>query len=418
MESTSSGGQGRDAGGTERGVVTAAGGRRPMGYGAGPFADLSATLNSEVEATADVYRGEERAVAEMEDEGRSWPATQDLEVNVIAEESHAELHGLQVGALEFVRTLAAGLVHLSRASSRARYGLSWAKVQRACELMWNTVVSLWLSPQDFARKEDRMSSPFSSSADSFACGATKGLLLEPHARIYAKASEALMDALEALVRQNGTGKDGVSRMSDGGCGSTSSSQGLISAKQDEDHLQDADNQPSGDGNKRGFPNGSKPDQGRGSVLAPVSAQGIDEEWVSRMVEWGLQALHYCRCWGMLVKVGCRFIEVTEGRHGGHRVFPLILHAQRRLCSRASAVLQDRVARLNTMDKQFEEAQAHRQKRKVRKAIETRSREEIEHERARQPLVDAVGDARGRKQIHDHRLGTLAQSRDGYLKTKK
>lgn len=55
---------------------------------------------------------------------------------------------------------------------------------------------------------------------------------------------------------------------------------------------------------------------------------------------------------------------------------------------------------------------------VLKALETKSKEEIEHERAREPLVEAIGDARVRKQIHDHRLGTLLQSRDTYAKTKK
>lgn len=55
---------------------------------------------------------------------------------------------------------------------------------------------------------------------------------------------------------------------------------------------------------------------------------------------------------------------------------------------------------------------------VLKALETKSKEEIEHERVREPLLVAVGDARVRKQIHDHRLGTLLQSRDTYAKTKK
>lgn len=55
---------------------------------------------------------------------------------------------------------------------------------------------------------------------------------------------------------------------------------------------------------------------------------------------------------------------------------------------------------------------------VLKALETKSKEEIEHERAREPLVEAIGDARVRKQIHDHRLGTLLQSRETYAKTKK
>lgn len=55
---------------------------------------------------------------------------------------------------------------------------------------------------------------------------------------------------------------------------------------------------------------------------------------------------------------------------------------------------------------------------VLKAVETKSKEEIEHERLREPLVEAVGDAKVRKQIHDHRLGTLIQSRDNYNKTKR
>lgn len=55
---------------------------------------------------------------------------------------------------------------------------------------------------------------------------------------------------------------------------------------------------------------------------------------------------------------------------------------------------------------------------VLKALETKSKEEIEHDRAREPLVEAIGDARVRKQIHDHRLGTLLQSRETYAKTKK
>lgn len=57
-------------------------------------------------------------------------------------------------------------------------------------------------------------------------------------------------------------------------------------------------------------------------------------------------------------------------------------------------------------------------RKVLRAVETKSKDEIEHERARVPLVEAVGDARVRKQIHDHRLGTLLQARDTYMKEKK
>lgn len=51
-------------------------------------------------------------------------------------------------------------------------------------------------------------------------------------------------------------------------------------------------------------------------------------------------------------------------------------------------------------------------------METKSKEEIEHEAVREPLVEAVGDARVRKQIHDHRLGILLQSRHGYINTKR
>ena len=53
-----------------------------------------------------------------------------------------------------------------------------------------------------------------------------------------------------------------------------------------------------------------------------------------------------------------------------------------------------------------------------KAVETKSREEMEHERERESFLDAIGDARVRKQIHDHRLGTLVQSRDDYIKAKR
>ena len=57
-------------------------------------------------------------------------------------------------------------------------------------------------------------------------------------------------------------------------------------------------------------------------------------------------------------------------------------------------------------------------RQVLRAVGTKSKDEIEHERAREPLVEAVGDAWVRKQIHDHRLGTLLQTRDTYMKDKK
>lgn len=151
-----------------------------------------------------------------------------------------------------------------------------------------------------------------------------------------------------------------------------------------------------------------------------------------------------------------------GLHGGHRVYPLVTYAQKQLCSLASKLLTQRETRLQILDEEFNAAQAKRRRRKVwnlsvcqrmvgeasgsrrnvsqrsscrvrflmttgvmappvyqvLKAVETKSKEEIEHERNREPLVVAVGDARVRKQIHDHRLGTLLQSRDTYLKTKK
>lgn len=64
------------------------------------------------------------------------------------------------------------------------------------------------------------------------------------------------------------------------------------------------------------------------------------------------------------------------------------------------------------------SKTHRWSRQMLKAVEAKSKEELDHERAREPLAEAVGDARVRKQIHDHRLGTLLQSRDAYMKTKK
>lgn len=56
--------------------------------------------------------------------------------------------------------------------------------------------------------------------------------------------------------------------------------------------------------------------------------------------------------------------------------------------------------------------------KVLKAVETKSAEEIEYEEARTPLAEAAGDAKARKQIHDHRLRMMLESRDAYLNTKK
>lgn len=56
--------------------------------------------------------------------------------------------------------------------------------------------------------------------------------------------------------------------------------------------------------------------------------------------------------------------------------------------------------------------------KVFKAVDTKSAEEIEYEEARAPLAEAEGDAKARKQIHDHRLRMMLESRDAYLNTKK
>ncbi|CAM9264298.1 unnamed protein product, partial [Ectocarpus sp. 12 AP-2014] len=158
--------------------------------------------------------------------------------------------------------------------------------------------------------------------------------------------------------------------------------------------------------------------GESAQISPDLPTPLDSRWVSKFVEWGLQGILRCRCWGVVVKVGSRLLASTGGLHGGNRVYPLVLHAQKQLCSLADRLLSMRQARLEAIDEKFQEAQAKRRRRKVLKALETRSKEEIEHERAREPLVEDVGDARVRKQIHDHRLGTLLQSRDNYAKTKE
>lgn len=55
---------------------------------------------------------------------------------------------------------------------------------------------------------------------------------------------------------------------------------------------------------------------------------------------------------------------TGGLYGGHRVYPLVLFAQKRLCSLASGLLSRREARLSALDEGFQAAQAKRRRRKV------------------------------------------------------
>lgn len=64
-------------------------------------------------------------------------------------------------------------------------------------------------------------------------------------------------------------------------------------------------------------------------------------------------------------MGTRLLASTGGYYEGHRVFPIVLYAQKRLCSLASRLLVGREARLQAFDAQYSEAQAKKRRRKVR-----------------------------------------------------
>lgn len=65
--------------------------------------------------------------------------------------------------------------------SRAhRLPLSLLKTESACGLLWNAILSLWLSPQDFRP---------GNAACPGETGTAGVVLMEPHARVYAKACE-------------------------------------------------------------------------------------------------------------------------------------------------------------------------------------------------------------------------------------
>lgn len=64
------------------------------------------------------------------------------------------------------------------------------------------------------------------------------------------------------------------------------------------------------------------------------------------------------------QVGSRLLESTGGGHDGHRVYPLVIHAQKRLCSLASRLLSGREQRLKVLDDEFHAAQAKKRSRKV------------------------------------------------------
>ncbi|CAN0183838.1 unnamed protein product, partial [Pylaiella littoralis] len=389
-------------------VVAAAGWRRPWGFGNGPFSEVSATkadifVEGGCGGPGDDGGGvdERDIVAQLEDTGMPWSSVSAITTaattcndkkSVEGDESAAEADRGNDGE-NFSVLFSRALLHLTKAASRARWGRSWVKTERSCGLLWNAILSLWLSPQDFRPPE---------AAKDMGGGCGWDLPLgEHHGRIYAKACEALLDAVDA-THCGGSGGGGGGGGSRGGCGSSDGGSNAESVNDNMSRHQD----------------GGKLKRGENSIRSSDQPAPPDTRWVSRFVEWGLQGILRCRCWGVVVNVGSKLLSSTGGLHGGHRVYPVVLFAQKRLCSLASTLLSTRESRLAEMDEQFQKAQEKRRRRKVLKALETKSKEEIEHERARQPLVEAVGDARVRKQIHDHRLGKLLQSRDNYAKTKK
>ncbi|CAM9135050.1 unnamed protein product [Scytosiphon promiscuus] len=386
----------------------AAGGRRPWGYGTGPFAQVLATKedifvesggggvgnDASTGATDGAEADEDAIIAQLEDDGTPWPTIDQMISSVTTSASDSGNAKDTSGSGEeksrnkasgdvFALFLSRAMLHLTRAASRARWARSWVKTERACGLLWNTILSLWLSPQDFRLGGDTEAV------------VGRGLPLGVHhGRTFAKACEALLDAVDAPQRSSGSSGRRYQRSTDGS--------NPENAADDRSAHSDGVDDEDGD-----------PDQASPDIPLPP-----DMRWVSRFVEWGLQGILRCRCWGVVVKVGSKMLASTGGLHGGNRVYPLALYAQKQLCSLASALLSRREARLQAMDDKFEAAQAKRRRRKVLKALEMKSKEELEHEREREPLLQAVGDARVRKQIHDHRLGTILQSRDTYAKTKK
>ncbi|CAM9209213.1 unnamed protein product [Ectocarpus sp. 4 AP-2014] len=392
--------------------AAAGGGRLPWGYGTGPFAEVFASKKGLIveggdggretsgdgggDRVGNDGRDEEDIISQLEDDGTPWPSKSQVvsavEGAVINENSNEEKStggngdhedGKSADEHAFAVFFSMAMLHLTKAASRARRAHSWSKTERSCGLLWNAILALWLSPQDFRSTESEE-----------ICGGWGLPLGEHHGRIYAKACEALLDAVDAA--------HGVDR--GGGRRGSGSNRGSSQESADDDSSQH---------------------EGEVGLKAAESAQvssdlptPVDSRWVSRFVEWGLQGILRCRCWGVVVKVGSRLLTSTGGLYNGNRVYPLVLHAQKQLCSLADRLLSMRQARLEAVDEKFQEAQAKRRRRKVLKALETKSKEEIEHDRAREPLVEDVGDARVRKQIHDHRLGTLLQSRDNYAKTKE
>ncbi|CAB1113909.1 unnamed protein product [Ectocarpus sp. CCAP 1310/34] len=309
--------------------AAAGGGRLPWGYGTGPFAEVFASKNELVvegggggrdisgdgggDRGGDHGRDEEDIISQLEDDGTPWPSKNQtisaVEGAVISENNDEgnsaggngdNQHGKSADGDAFAVFFSMAMLHLTKAASRARHAHSWSKTERSCGLLWNAILALWLSPQDFRSIE--------SAEVCVGWGLPLG---EHHGRIYAKACEALLDAVDAA--------HGIDR----------------------------------GGDRRGLASN------RGS-----SQESADDDSSEHEGGVGLKA------------------------------------------------------RLEAIDEKFKEAQAKRRRRKVLKALETKSKEEIEHERAREPLVEDVGNARVRKQIHDHRLGTLLQSRDNYAKTKE
>lgn len=79
-----------------------------------------------------------------------------------------------------VHSLIALQIESPRPSRAHRLPLPLLKTKSACGLLWNAILSLWLSPQDF--RPVNTVCPDKSGTDGV-------LLMESHARVYAKACE-------------------------------------------------------------------------------------------------------------------------------------------------------------------------------------------------------------------------------------
>lgn len=67
---------------------------------------------------------------------------------------------------------------------------------------------------------------------------------------------------------------------------------------------------------------------------------------------------------LLPQVGNRLLQSAGEGCGGHRVYPLVMQAQKRLCALAFGLLKERELRLEVLDEAFQTTQAKKRRRKV------------------------------------------------------